>query len=60
MTAAWAAVVVAGAAQLAGFAILAWRAGRWAGSVNANLGELRRIATDHESRLRVLQGGRRH
>jgi hypothetical protein len=60
MSAAWAAVIIAGLANGAGLLTLAWRTGRWTGTVTAALGELRRIATDHETRIRALTGGRRH
>jgi hypothetical protein len=60
MNAAWAAVLAAAITNISGFGILAWKAGRWAGGVNASLDELRRIAKDHERRLRVLTGGRHH
>lgn len=55
MTAPWAAVLIAAAANAGGLLILAWRTGRWAGGVNAALGELRRIVTDHETRLRSVE-----
>ena len=59
MSAAWAAVAVAGTANLAAAGILVWKTGRWAGQLAATLDELRRIGKNHERRLRVLEGDRR-
>lgn len=55
MTASWAAVLAAIAAQGAGSAVMIWRTGRWTGGVNAVLDELRRITGDHENRLRSVE-----
>jgi hypothetical protein len=61
----WLALAVAVTVPSSGIFALVWQAGRWAGSVNATLDELRRGHDDHETRLRRVEpaeqrrGGRR-